>query len=108
MSDIRVLLSTTDSEAEAKRIAHDLVQQHLVACVNILSRVQSIYRWQGQIEETHEYLLIIKTRSDRVEQVISRITAIHNYDVPEVITLEVTSGSKPYLDWVYSEAGFES
>jgi periplasmic divalent cation tolerance protein len=100
MTDKRIVLSTAGSEQEAHKIAHILVKRRLAACVNILPRVQSIYRWKGEIESAQEWLLLIKTRADKFPAVRDAIGELHSYEVPECIALEIEDGSLPYLQWL--------
>jgi periplasmic divalent cation tolerance protein len=100
MTDKRIVLSTAGSEQEAHKIAHLLVKRRLAACVNILPRVQSIYRWKGEIESAQEWLLLIKTRADKFPAVRDAIGELHSYEVPECIVLEIEDGSLPYLQWL--------
>jgi periplasmic divalent cation tolerance protein len=100
MTDKRIVLSTAGSEQEAHKIAHVLVKRRLAACVNIVPRVQSIYRWKGEIESAQEWLLLIKTRADKFPAVRDAIGELHSYEVPECIVLEIEDGSLPYLQWL--------
>lgn len=103
MSDVRVVLITAPSGDVAERLARDLVEQRLAACVNIVSGVRSIYRWKGAIEDDREDLLFIKTTENRVVELIARVRTIHPYTVPEIIALPVVAGSESYLRWVEEE-----
>lgn len=100
MTDKRVVLSTAGSEEEARKIAHHLVEQQLAACVNIVPRIESVYRWQGKVESNREYLLLIKTSSEKFPQVSEAIRELHSYDLPECIALAVEDGSSAYLQWL--------
>jgi periplasmic divalent cation tolerance protein len=99
----RVVLSTVPSEQVGAKIAQTLLEENLVACVNILPGVRSFYRWNGAIQQDQEFLLVIKTRDDRYEKLEQRLRELHPYEVCEVLALEVLAGSKPYLDWVLAE-----
>lgn len=103
MTLVRILFSTLDSEEKAREIAHQLVQERLAACVNIVPNVTSVYKWKGAIERTTECLLVMKTADDRVEQLTQRIKELHPYEVPEIISFSVEHGHPPYLDWVVAE-----
>ena len=105
MTDKRIVFSTAGSEEEARRIAHNLVQRQFAACVNIVPRVESIYRWQGKIESSHEFLLIIKTSADQFPSVRDAIRALHSYQLPECIALSIEDGSSEYLDWLGDSLG---
>ena len=100
MTDFQIVLSTCAGREEAERIAHRLVEQHLAACVNILPGVQSIYRWQGNVESAAEVLMVIKTRAVLVPEVQSALAHLHSYEVPEVLVLPVAGGSEAYLGWL--------
>jgi len=99
-----VLVTAPDAETGAG-LGRALVAERLVACVNLVPRVRSIYRWEGQVEEDEEVLLVIKTRADRLAALRERVVALHPYDVPEVVALPVVGGSDAYLDWVREEVG---
>jgi periplasmic divalent cation tolerance protein len=100
MTDSIVILVTAGSEAEAETIAKALVEEQLAACVNILSPIRSIYRWQGKVTEEREWLLLIKTRVERFAAVEFRVKALHSYQVPEVIALPIVAGAEGYLRWL--------
>lgn len=104
---IAVLTNLPDMET-ARHISKQLLEQNLAACVNILPAVQSIYRWNGVIEEASEIPLLIKTTSARYDALQAAITALHPYEVPEVIALPVTAGLPAYLGWVASETAKET
>jgi periplasmic divalent cation tolerance protein len=98
--DVCVVLVNTGSEEEAARIVRVVVEERLAACGNIYSRVRSIYRWQGAVEDEAEVPVILKTTRDRLSDLIARVEVLHSYDVPEIIALPVVEGHAPYLDWV--------
>jgi|SRR5579859_3943984 len=100
MTDKRIVLCTTSSENEARKIAQSLVERRLAACVNILPQVESIYRWQGEIESSREWLLLIKTSSERFAAVRDAIGELHSYDLPECIAVAIEGGSQGYLQWI--------
>lgn len=100
MTDALVVLCTCGGDEEARRISGALVEARLAACVNILPGVQSVYRWQGEIETAAETLLFIKTTSDRFAALRDRIRELHSYDTPEIVALPVTVGSEDYLAWL--------
>ena len=102
MTSARLVLTTTGDRREAKRIAHTLVTERLAACVNIVDRVHSIYRWKDAVESSDEVLLLIKTEQDRVEALRTRLHELHSYELPEFLVLHVAEGSSAYLDWVGS------
>lgn len=100
MTDKRIVLTTTGSEQEARKIAYSLVERHLAACVNILPQVASIYRWQGKVEEAGEWLLVVKTTAAAFAQVRRAIAELHSYELPECICLKIEAGSAKYLEWI--------
>lgn len=95
-----VIFSTIPDQATAKNIACALVGEHLAACVNILPGLESVYRWQGAIEDAPEVLAIIKTTADRYPALANRLRELHPYEVPEIVALPVDRGYPPYLRWV--------
>lgn len=100
MTDKRIVLSTAGSEEEAQKIARHLVENHLAACVNIVPRIESMYRWEGKIESSRECLMVIKTVSGNFSAVRDAILELHSYDLPECISIAVDDGSAAYLEWV--------
>ncbi len=99
MSEI-VVLVTVGSEAEAEHIASTLVEQKLVACVNVLPGILSVFQWEGAVTKEREVLLIAKTVSQLFDRVAHAVKAAHSYDLPEVIALPVQHGLPEYLSWV--------
>ena len=97
------MLCTVPSAAVAEQLARTLLDERLVACVNVLPAVRSLYRWQGQVEDAEELLLVMKTARDRYDALEARVRALHPYEVCEVIALDVGAGSAPYFDWVLAE-----
>ena len=98
--DILVLLSTCPDAATAERMARELVAASLVACVNIVPGVRSIYLWNGAVQADEEVLMILKTTAGRLAAVRERLVALHPYDLPEIVALPVVDGHHPYLQWV--------
>lgn len=95
-----VVLVTCGLPAEARRIARSIVGKKLAACANVLTRVESIYRWKGRVERAREVLLVIKTTSRRLRELQSEIRRLHSYDVPEFVVLPIVTGSAEYLAWL--------
>lgn len=100
---VSVVYSTTSTIESARSIATALVKEKLVACVNILPNIESIYRWKGKIEHEQECILIAKTTDDNVEQVIQKIRSLHPYEVPDIIVFPPVGGLKEYLDYIEDE-----
>ena len=100
MTDKQIVLSTAGSEDEARKIARSLVERQLAACVNIIPRIESIYRWQGKVESSQEWLLLIKTSTEKFAAVRDAIRALHSYELPECIAVSIEDGSAEYLQWL--------
>lgn len=100
MKDVVVVLVTCGKGAEARRIARTLVAERLAACVNIVPRIESIYRWKGRVERAREVLLAIKTTRRRYPALERRVRELHSYDLPEIVALPLHAGSASYLRWV--------
>lgn len=96
----RMVMTTIGSQQQAEILAEQLVKAHLAACVNILPKMKSVYHWQGKLEHGDEHLLLIKTRLERVDDVINTIKANHPYELPEIIAVPITYGYEPYLTWI--------
>jgi periplasmic divalent cation tolerance protein len=95
-----VVLCTVGRPEDAERIAREVVERRLAACVNVVPSVVSTYRWKGKVERDEERLLVIKTRADRFEALRAAIVSLHPYEVPEVVALPISEGHAPYLEWV--------
>ena len=100
MTEKRIVLTTAGSQDEARAIGRSLVERGLAACVNIVPAVESIYRWQGNVDSTQEWLLIIKTTQGAFSGVRNAIAELHSYDLPECIMLAIEDGSDDYLKWI--------
>ena len=98
-SDIYV---TAPTLAEAKHIAHAIIEEKLGACAN-MHPIKSLYRWRGDIEEDDEYALSIKTKTALVDKVTARIRELHSYETPCIISFTIESGWPPYLNWINDE-----
>ncbi len=95
-----VVLVTVSSKDEGLKIARELVQRRLVACVNIIDGVHSVFFWEGKVDEAKEALLVIKTRLDKLNDVIACVKSLHSYQVPEIIALPIVYGLESYLKWI--------
>jgi len=91
---------TAADRDEAGRIAEMLVNSRLAACVQVLPEIHSVYRWKGEVERNIETLLLVKTTSDKFDELDRRVREIHSYDTPEIIALPVKAASESYLKWV--------
>ena len=98
-----IIYSTIDDLKAARRISNTLVEEQLVACVNIVPGIESFYRWKGKIEIEQENLILAKTTDENVEKTVQRLRAIHPYEVPDIIVLPIAGGLKDYLDYIKNE-----
>jgi periplasmic divalent cation tolerance protein len=103
MPECIVVFVTCGSEEEALKIAHSLVEERVAACVNLISPVRSIYRWEGKIWDEKEWILIIKTQKESFEELERKVKSLHSYSVPEIIGLPIVEGSSSYLQWLLEE-----
>lgn len=100
MTDKVVIMVTASSRRECSKIARRLIDEKLAACVNISHPIQSVYRWEGKIEQSKEFLMFIKTKRELFQQVRAEIALVHSYHTPEIICLPIIEGSPNYLQWV--------
>ena len=100
MTDKLLILTTTGSDSEAKKIAEMLIERRLAACVNVIPRMHSVYRWKDKVESAEEFLLLIKTRKENESAVQAAIRELHSYDLPECISIPIDGGSDEYLNWM--------
>ena len=103
-ASIRVVLTTIGSLEEGRRMARVLVERGLAACVNLVPKLTSIYRWQGAVEEAEEVLLVMKTTEAQLAALEAAVRELHSYEVPEFLAIRVEAGSQPYLDWLLGSA----
>lgn len=95
-----VVFTTTPNKAEAETLARKLVEQKLAACVQVVPRIMSFYRWEGEVQKDEEYLLLIKTLPEKFSDLEAFIKANHSYSVPEIAAVNVEDVSKEYLEWL--------
>ncbi len=100
MTDKRLVLSTVSSPEEARVIARGLVERKLAACVNIVGPIESIYRWKGAVDDSREFLLLIKTTEGKFSELRDELKRLHSYEVPECISFGIEDGLSSYLDWI--------
>ncbi len=98
--DYVVVLTTLPPDADAPAFARGLIEERLAACVNLLPLMESVYRWEGDIEQETERQVVIKTSRERVPTLWDRVRELHPYDVPEFLVLPVVDGNDAYLRWV--------
>lgn len=105
MTDKIVVFSTASSAEEAEKIARGLVDGRLAACVNVVPGLRSYYRWRGKIEDSAEFLLVIKSTREHFEALRTLLEKLHSYEIPEVIAMPVLDGTQNYLNWMDGELG---
>ncbi|MGS0498113.1 divalent-cation tolerance protein CutA [Pseudoalteromonas sp. S1727] len=96
----RVIFTTCANVSEARSMAEQLVKMKLAACVNILPNIESVYMWQGDVSYATESKLIIKTKSEKMNEVFQTIKQLHSYDVPEIQVIDVATGNLAYFNWM--------
>lgn len=94
---------TTKNKEEAKIIGKLLLQSRLAACINIIDNMESMYWWEGKIEEAQEVILIAKTKASLVNEIIEKVKSVHSYKCPCIVSFSIQTGNKPYLDWIKNE-----
>jgi len=94
-----IILVTVGNEKEARRIARELVAQRLAACVNIISQVESFFKWKGKLDRAKEFILVIKSKKGLFSKVVALVKKMHSYEVPEIISLAVPKGERKYMEW---------
>jgi periplasmic divalent cation tolerance protein len=107
MAEALVIFCTCPDQATAGRLAAGLVENRLAACVNVLAGIRSIYRWQGEVSDDEEVLMVIKTTETRYPRLEEWLRANHPYDVPEIVAVAVSRISNDYLDWIVGTTGQE-
>jgi periplasmic divalent cation tolerance protein len=100
---IRLIYITVGSLDEARSIGKELVSSRLVACVNIIDNVSSMYWWEAEIQDDKEVILIAKTKETLVPELIEKVKSMHSYSCPCIVSLPILDGNKPFLDWVTEE-----
>jgi periplasmic divalent cation tolerance protein len=103
MTDFIQIMSTTATKDEAERIARHLVEQRLAACGQVTGPLVSVYRWQGEMERTEEWLCTLKTRKSHFAEAAAAIRELHTYKCPEIVAVPIVQGSDDYLTWLEQE-----
>jgi periplasmic divalent cation tolerance protein len=103
MAEIELIYVTVSSGEEAEKIAKAVVSERLAACANILGSIQSVYHWQGKLEQATEVALLLKTQGSVVDSLVARIRQLHSYECPAIVAIPVLGGSPEFLAWVASE-----
>ena len=107
MSNARLVLTTVGLKDVADKLAQELVERRLAACVNVIGPMRSIYRWKNKVHNEQEYLLLIKTTAEYAAQLRSSFGGLHPYELPECIELPIEGGSEEYLAWLAAEVSSE-
>ena len=103
-----IVLTTFPADGDAALLARTLVEERLVACINILPVMESVYRWEGRIDQSRERQIVMKTVRERVEELKRRLEELHPFDVPEFLVVPVSGGGDRYLAWVRESVGPQS
>ena len=99
----QIVYMTAGDLAEARRIGRTLVEERLAACVNIIDGMRAVYRWEGELQEGQEVVVIAKTVAAKVDALVARVKALHSYECCCVLALPVAAGNPPFLDWIAAE-----
>jgi len=102
---VNFIYMTAGSKDEARKIGKELVAAGLAACVNILDNMNSVYMWQGEIQDDSEVVMIAKTIAERMPALIEKVKALHSYDCPCIVAIPVSGGNQAFLDWIAAEVG---
>lgn len=100
-----VVLVTAKDTLEAKKISDQLLDKKLIACANIVEGIESVFWWQGKIDQTKETLIILKSKQNLFKKIVKTVKAHHSYEVPEVIALPIIDGNPDYLKWIDESLG---
>ena len=99
-TQFKLIFTTCKNEAEARMLGKALVEKKLAACVNILPAMSSIYMWEGEVKEMTEVKMLVKTKTEKMNDVFLTIKAIHSYEVPEIQVIDITTGNLAYFNWM--------
>jgi periplasmic divalent cation tolerance protein len=100
-----VVYMTTGDSTEARAIGKALIESKLAACVNIIDAMQSLYRWEGKLQEDRETVLIAKTTQEKVEDLKKMVVSLHSYDCPCILAFSVSNGHGPFMKWIADQVG---
>lgn len=98
-----IVYITASNIEEAKDLVEVIVKERLAACANVVERVESVYWWKGKLERDNESLIILKTREDKLDELIKRVRQLHSYENPEIVAVPILKGSAEYLKWIDDE-----
>ena len=99
-TQFKLIFTTCKNEAEARMLGKALVEKKLAACVNILPAMSSIYMWEGEVKEMTEVKMLVKTKTEKMNDVFLIIKAMHSYEVPEIQVIDITTGNLAYFNWM--------
>jgi periplasmic divalent cation tolerance protein len=105
MSEFLLVTTTAGTRHDAERIATELVERRLAACVQIVGPIRSVYRWQGEVESAEEWLCLVKTEQAHLAAIDALLREIHPYEVPELVAMPIVGGSEAYLKWLGEQLG---
>ena len=100
MTQLNLVYITTKDKSEARKIGKELLEAHLAACVNIIEAMNSLYWWEGKLQDDQECVLIAKTKESLVGELIEKVKSLHSYSCPCVLSVAIQDGNKDYLEWV--------
>ena len=95
-----LVIVTTSSKSEADNLVQKLLEEKLIACANVLGPVSSHFHWNGKVERSKEFLVLMKSRLNLFDTVSEQVKALHSYEIPEILALPIVAGSKAYLEWL--------
>ena len=95
-----IIFVTASNKRQAKQIAKKLLKARLVACVNIIPKIESLFRWQGKVDHASELLLVAKSKKEKFPRIVKLVKSMHSYAVPEIIAIPIVAGNKEYLRWI--------
>ncbi|MGL9717386.1 MAG: divalent-cation tolerance protein CutA [Wolbachia sp.] len=100
MNNLVLVYTTFSSSKEAKAVSEELLNEKLIVCVNILPEVNSLYLWEGEINNSCEVIAIMKSRSDQIDKIVGKIEAIHPYNQPAIVIIPIEKANKSFTNWV--------
>ncbi len=100
---VRLIYMTAGSKEEARNVGKALVESKLAACVNIIDGMNSLYMWEGKLQDDREVVLIAKTAENRVQDLIAKVKSVHSYDCPCILSIPVEGGNPDFVDWISNE-----
>jgi periplasmic divalent cation tolerance protein len=103
MTEVLIAFSAFANEADAARVARILVEERLVACANLLPNARSLYRWEGEVRDERECIVLLKTRKQDWTALMSRLHELHPYDTPELVAVRVAAGAPRYMAWLEAQ-----